>query len=186
MSEGFGELGQLQEDAWFHKQEQEALAQQRQRVAREAAAAEMMATLGLTDPAAAADLVAAGFTPETARLLFVVPAVQVAWSDGDASAKEKAAVLDIAAHLGAPAGSKARAKVEQWLAESPSAELYGIALEGIKAVLASRSTEDAAQLRKDVLDHCKRVAEASGGFLGMARVSDEEEHILHRLAAELG
>jgi hypothetical protein len=109
----------------------------------------------------------------------------VSWSDGEASAKEKAQVLQIAAHLGAPAGSGAHARLERWLSEKPSEQFFGIALDGIKAVLANRKPDDAEALRKEVLAHCKRVAEASGGFLGVARVSEEEEHILHRLTAEL-
>jgi len=184
MSQAFGELGHLHEDDYFHRQEQEALERQHRRSAQDAAAASLMATLGITDAAVADELAGAGFTPETARLLFVVPAVQVAWSDGEASAKEKAQVLDIAAHLGAPSGSGAHARLEGWLRESPPEGFFQIAINGIKAVLANRPPAEAEALRTEVLGNCRRVAEASGGFLGMAKVSEEEEHIRQKLTAE--
>jgi hypothetical protein len=55
----------------------------------------------------------------------------------------------------------------------------------ISAILESRSREEREADRRDLLSYSLAVASASGGILGLGKVSREEERVLARLTREL-
>jgi hypothetical protein len=58
-------------------------------------------------------------------------------------------------------------------------------VEVISAILEVRAPEEREADRRDLLSYSLAVASASGGILGVKKVSREEERVLARLAREL-
>ena len=183
MSDFTGDPIQAREDAYFQKQEQELREEVRRKAAREAAHAALMQALGIADPQVAAELAEEGFDSGTVPLLFLIPAVQVAWADGEIGVGEKQKILEIAERLGVAAGAS-RERLHGWLSEAPPERFFQAAIRAVRSVLSHRPAEEARALRRDLLDYCNRVAAASGGFLGIGPVSGDEESVLLRLGAE--
>ena len=115
-----------------------------------------------------------------------MPLIQVAWSDGGVSQRERDQVLEIASLHGIKAGSAAHDRLVAWLTDCPSDQFFQACLRGVRAMLRYRPPSEAQALRRDLVWYCTRIASVSGGFLGLAsRVSREEELMLTRLTEEL-
>jgi hypothetical protein len=61
-----------------------------------------------------------GLDRETVALLHFVPLLEVAWSDGSMSAKERAGILEMARVRGIMEGSPAFTKLLRWLGTGPT------------------------------------------------------------------
>ena len=180
------EIRRTREDHHFLKEEQKRLAEMRRSAAREAETARLMEAFGIREREVVRELAEAGFDRETARLLYLVPLIQVAWSDGEVSRRESEKVLEIAGRHGIRAGSRAHERLVGWLSERPSEQFFGACLRGVKAMLRHRPAKEAQALHRDLVWHCTRIAEASGAFLGLGSpVSREEELLLRQFSAEL-
>jgi hypothetical protein len=84
---------------------------------------------------------------------------------------------------GITSGSPGYVLLESWLAHRPGGaliEVWGAFIVGLCAELGESERES---LKKQILGRARKVAEATGGFLGLGkRVSNEEEIILAELA----
>lgn len=68
------------------------------------------------------------------------------------------------------------------LDEKPELSWHPLWSEYVKALVAQMKPDDKAMLKTTVLDRARVVAEASGGFMGLAfRVSHAEEKVLQKL-----
>jgi hypothetical protein len=180
------DIRRTREDHYFLKLEQERLEELRKNAMRDEETRRLMEAAGIRDPELVRQLADAGFDAETFRVLYLVPLVQIAWSDGAVSQRESEQVLNVASLHGIGVGSAAYERLAAWLAERPSDEFFHTCLRGIKAMLRHRPAAEAQALSQDLVWYCTRIASASGGFLGLGpRVSREEETLLTRLAAEL-
>ncbi len=180
------DISRTREDHYFLKQEQARLEEMRRPSAREADTLQLMNAFGIRDRETVRELSDAGFDSDTFRVLYLVPLVQVAWSDGGVSPSERDKLLEIASLHGIKAGSAAHERLRAWLTERPPHRFFETCVHGIKAMLAARPSLEAEALRRDLVWHCTRIASASRGFLGLgSRISKEEEFMLTRLAAEL-
>ena len=120
------------------------------------------------------------------RLLYLIPLMQVAWSDGGVSKREAELVFEIASLQGIKPGSAAHSRLDALLTQRPADEFFATCLRGIRAMLRGRPDAEADALRRDLEWYCKRVASASGGFMGFgSRISRAEEALLIQLAQEL-
>lgn len=174
------------EDQYFLKQEQMRIERVRRQSAREAETLRLMEAFGIRDQELVRQLSDAGLDIDTFRVLYLVPLIQVAWSDGNVSPIERDKVLEIARLHGIKAGSAAHERLRAWLSERPSHWFFETCLRGIKAMLADRPSLEAQALRRDLVWYCTRVASASGGFLGFgSRINREEELMLTKLTMEL-
>jgi hypothetical protein len=77
-------------------------------------------------------------------------------------------------------------RLEEWLAASPSDQLYAAAREAIALQLATLGPDAAAALRDKVLDAARGVSAASGGVLGIGSVSADEKAAIDGLERQLG
>ena len=180
------DIRRTREDHFFMQQEQKRLEEMRRESAREAEILRLMEVFGIRDPELVRELSDAGFDSDLFRVLYLVPLIQVAWSDGGVSPSECEEVLGIAVLRGIKPGSAAHERLLGWLRERPSDRFFELCLRGIKAILAGRPSPEAQALRRDLVWYCTRIASASGGFLGFgSRVSGEEEAMLTRLVADL-
>ena len=178
----FGERRQALEDSFFKKEEEKALSALKSKKAREESLRELGSITGVKDQAVIQRLVDLGVTVETAAAMSLVPLVLVAWADGEVDAKEKAAVMEAAAQSGITTASPAFELLQGWLARQPPSELEHTWAEYFAALASRLPEQDAHALGTEILARARRVAETSGGILGLfQRVSMAETSVLHSL-----
>lgn len=142
----------------------------------------LAAVSGIDDKALLEDLLAAGIRPETFACLSLLPLVEVAWADGDISARERDALLKAAAQHGIESGSAAKALLEHWLATRPEMKMVTAWKEYIAALSARLPPHRSAQLAEEILGRARAIAATSGGILGLgAKVSVSEQFALDEL-----
>jgi hypothetical protein len=180
------ERGRSLEDDYFRKRDQELIEKMRGTAAADRARAEMGQKAGITDAEVLQELQALGFTPDTVILLPLVPAVQIAWEEGGVSPAERDLIVQLARSRGVAEGSAADGVLAEWMAARPRAGVFANATRLIRAMLDSPETMGAQRLSADELvKHCESIAAASGGLLGMNRISAQERQLLAALAAQL-
>lgn len=181
----FAERGRSLEDEYFRKKDRELVEKMRQAAEAAQARAELGQKTGLTDPGLLEQLHELGFTPDTVVLLPLVPLVQMAWAEGGVSAAERGLIVSLARTRGIAAGSAADRQLEAWLEARPREEVFTHAARLIRAMLDSSAPGQPPLTADELVQHCEAIAAASGGILGIRRVSPEERELLSTLAAEL-
>lgn len=117
-------------------------------------------------------------------VMSLYPVIDVAWADGKIDAQEKQVILDLSAAIGLKPGTDAHGYLTQWLAQKPELQWQALWADYVKALCEQMKPDDKALLKATVLGRARVVAEASGGFLGLAwRVSGAEQKALDRLEA---
>jgi hypothetical protein len=178
--DAFDDRRKAQEEEYFRKKEQELIEQMRKRAEAEKERAEISEVSGIVDTEVLQSLQELGLTRETVLLLHLVPLVHMAWIDGDVSARERDLIFDVATVRGVVEGSAAHEKLGEWLSRRPSEDLFEKAMEIIGILIQNQS--DAAP--KDLVELVSRVANASGGILGLGRrVSGDEKALIERIAS---
>lgn len=174
------------EDEYFLKQDAEKrrkLKQSLEAAARSAAAkgnlAEGLQAIG--DEAIVQRARELGFTDETGAVLHLVPLVHVAWADGAVSAQERGTILRAAEAHGAGPGSPGSIFLAALLEEKPD-EAWLTQTHDLIRTLAQKNGSKAA----NILDLCRDVAAATGGFLGLgSKVSDDEQRLIEQFEQTL-
>jgi hypothetical protein len=177
--------GRALEEDYFRKKDRELIEKMRAVDAAAKARKDLGASTGLSDPALLDELQALGFTPETVPLLPLIPLVRVAWAEGGVSAQERKMLVDLARARGITAGSGADRQLADWLDRQPSEAVFTRAMRLISAVLSGQSANTASLSAEDLVKYCEEIAAASGGLLGIGKVSSEERKLLASIAAEL-
>ena len=177
--------GRALEEDYFRKKDRELIEKMRAADAAAKARKELGASTGLSDPALLDELQQLGFTPETVPLLPLIPLVRVAWAEGGVSAQERKMILDLARARGIAAGSTADRQLAEWLDRQPSESVFARAMRLISAVMSGQSTNASSLSADDLVKYCEEIAAASGGLLGIGKVSSEERKLLASIAAEL-
>ena len=182
-----GERGRSLEADYFRRRDQELLERAREQEAAAERRRQLAAALGIDDEAVIKGLVALGFDAATAPLLDIVPAIQVAWSDGTLPAQERAEIERILARPELqPAAKAAGRMVAEWLSRQPRAELFRLATEALRLRAARLDPDARTQLVSRIISDCKAVAAASGGVFGLGALSSAEADRIRELAAALG
>ena len=182
-SEFLDERRKALEDEFFYKQSQKDLESMREGLVLQTSKEALRKASGMTDEAVLDRLVALGIGAQTIMALSIVPLVYVAWADGKVQPKERDAILQGARKKGIEQDSEAHQLLEDWLARKPADRLFDTWDAYIKALCEQLSTEEIQQLKSQVTRFARFVAEASGGFLGIHKISDAEEQILTRIEA---
>jgi hypothetical protein len=180
------ERSRKSEEDYFRRKEQELVEKLRQKAEAEAHRKGLAEAIGLENEQILDVLREMGFDRATVVALFLVPLLQVAWSDGSLSDRERALILEAARAHGINEGTPAHAKVTEWLAARPSEELTERALKVIRDLLTFQSTDARQSTTGKLMDACERIAAASGGFLGLgSKISPEEAAVMKRVASEI-
>lgn len=172
------------EDEYFWKKDQELVEKMRRAAEVDRSKRDMGAKAGFTDPELIRELDALGFTADTVVLLPLMPLVQVAWAEGGVSDSERQLIVKLARSRGIEPGSAADRQLSGWLASRPDAEVFERATRLIRAMLAA-PTAQAGLSGADLVKYCEDIAAASGGILGIGRISAEERALLSRIASDL-
>jgi hypothetical protein len=178
------ERGRAFEDEYFRKKDRELIEKLRTAAAADDARHALSSSTGLDDPALLAELQELGFTPETVSLLPLVPVVQMAWAEGGVSAAERELIVKLARSRGIEAGSPADQQLAGWMASRPSDDIFARASRFIRAMLDAGSAPSGLSA-DDLVRYCEEIAAASGGILGIGRISAEERALLARIAEDL-
>jgi tellurite resistance protein len=176
--------GRAHEDEYFRQKDKELIEKLKKDAARRAERQKMAEQIGVdADNAVIDDLQGLGLTADTVKLLHLVPFVAVAWASGDVDKKEKELIIEAARAHGVDASNAAYPALMRWLNQKPAEGLLQKGLEVAAAIAGSRPVEGGSA--RGILDFSLRVAEASGGLFGIAKVSADERKLLEKIAATL-
>jgi tellurite resistance protein len=124
-----------------------------------------------------------GVQPQMMMVLTLVPLLEVAWADGHISKEERELILKEASKTGIAEGTEAYMLLSSLLETKPENQLFtswNVYVEGVCNELSANQIVD---FKNDVLARAKAVAEASGGILGIGKVSKSEKLVLEKLEA---
>ena len=177
--------GRSLEEEHFRRKDREFIEKVRLAAAAQEARQQLSAKSGLQDPELIAELQALGFTSDTVGLLPFMPLIQVAWAEGGVSDAERKLVVQLARSRGIAEGGAADLRLQDWLKNRPSADVFARAMRLARAVVAAPGEQQAAMSGDELVKYCESIAAASGGIFGINRISPEERAILAEIAAAL-
>jgi hypothetical protein len=175
--------GRALENQFYEKQDQEKLAAMKAKMEAQTTREELRKASGMTDDAVLDKLVGLGLRANTIAALSLVPLIEVAWADGEIQDNERTAILQGAHGKGLEQGSDGYELLQTWLKKRPSEELLTAWEAYIKALAGQLNDEQNRLLKNQIVGFAKMVAASAGGFLGIGRVSSEEEKVLARIEA---
>ncbi len=180
------ERGRKSEDDYFRRKEHELIEKLRAKAEAEAHRKGLAEAIGLENEQILDVLRDMGFDRATVVVLFLIPLLQVAWSDGGIADRERALLLEAARAHGVTEGTPAHAKLSEWLAAPPPPQLVERALQVIRDLMAFQSAGARQHTTDRLLNACERIASASGGFLGLgSKISPDEAAVMKRVASEI-
>jgi len=174
------------EEQWFHEKEARRRQQMREEFERKAAdehrKREIAGQLGTDDEAVVERIHALGLAGDVVEIIHLLPLVQIAWADGAVSIAERTAILRAVEAHGVAPGSPAATFMASLLESRPSDTLLDEILAILRDILAARDLHPTS-----MLEACQKVAEASGGLLGLGnKVSAEERDAIQKVVRALG
>jgi hypothetical protein len=183
MADPISDRRRTHEEDYFQKKDRELVEKMRRQAKAEEELRALGERVGVTDPELIHELAGMGFTPDTVKLLPLVPVIEMAWAEGGVTAAERKMVIEVARARGIEEGSPADHQLAQWLDRQPEQSVYERARRLIGALFASGGRFEITP--DDVLKYCEAIAEASGGIFGIGRVSSEERATLARISDEI-
>ena len=171
------------EEEYFQRKDRELVERMRQRAQAERQLRELGESMGVTDPEVIHELAELGFTPETAKLLPLIPVLEMAWAGGSVTPPERKMVVDVARARGIEKESAADHQLLEWLDRRPEESVFRRAGRLIHALVESGARVDVTP--DDLLKYCEAIADASGGLFGIRRISADERATLERIANEI-
>jgi hypothetical protein len=180
--EFLGDRRKALEDSFFARQDRILMEKLKAQIQTEEKKHGLAFASGLHDDAVLLALVDLGLNAKTVAALALAPLIEVAWASPDGvSKKERAAILQAAEAHGITDGSPAHTVLEQWLNQRPGPELLETWKGYVAALRQSTDPKVFEHLRDEILDRAEAVAQAAGGFLGIAAVSSSEKAMLAEL-----
>jgi hypothetical protein len=183
-NDAFADRRRASEEDYFKKKDRELVERMRKAAAAEQARREMGAKVSVDDPELIREMEALGFTPDTIGLLPLVPVVQMAWAEGGVSDSEGDLLVKLARSRGITEGSAADQQLSEWLKRRPDAQVFARGMRLIRAMFDTPSQERNLN-PDDLVSYCESIAAASGGFLGINKISPEERALLATITAAL-
>lgn len=184
-SDAFEKRERALEDEFFHRVDEKLKADLRKSIERDASRKALTESTGLQDPALIEKLLDAGLEATTLAALALVPAVYVAWADHHVTDAERKAVLDAAEQRGIASDSVASKLLQSWLEHPPKKDLWQAWKQCAADVGKGLPQETSELLFKDVTEIAETVAKASGGVLGIGKISSNERAVLDDIKATL-
>jgi hypothetical protein len=181
----FAEARSSLEDAFFRKRDAELIAEMRRREQLQSRKKALAEVSGISDDTVLDQLVAHDIHAETLAAFTIVPLVEMAWADGAIQPAEHQILLHAIEEAGIPREGVSYKLMEQWLTRRPEAKLMKLWQNYTRALMAELPHEAGERIRQSVLGQARALAVAAGGFLGLARISSEEEKILGALEEAL-
>lgn len=169
------------EDSFFAKENDRILKELRAATVREGKKKEFREFLNIKNEDLLDALVALAVEPETLVAFTLVPLVEVAWADGEIQPKERDAIIKAAVERGVTEDSPTAHLLRNWLVTRPDPQLLETWRDYIEELKGSLSGETWTEMKKTVMGRARGIAEAAGGFLGIASISAAEKKMLQEL-----
>jgi hypothetical protein len=176
-----GDRGRALEDEFFRKEDQRLLGRLRELRDKSVSRETLAKASGIKNEAILDKLLELGIRPETVAALALVPLAEVAWADGSIDARERQLVLERAEKSGIAPGSSDHALLESWLERRPEPKLLTAWIQMVRGLREHMTPEQAAALRDGLIERAKAIASASGGVLGVGKVSAAEADMIQQL-----
>ena len=173
------------ENEYFHRKDRELVERLREEGRKETERRKLEEEFHTHDPAFLQRLQAAGFSPDNLLLLHLIPLVEIAWSEGEVTARERELILALAARRGFDAGGAAYQQLVGWLDSRPEPAFFETTYEAIRKLLALQDDTSRQATREDLVAWCTKIAEATGGILRMAPISRDERDCLRQIAVRI-
>lgn len=179
------ERGKALEEAFFAKKNKELLDQVKSDLDINTKRDDLKTATGITDDGVLDALSGIGVTSESLAAISIAPMILVAWADGSINDKEREAVMSGAALSGVKADTAAGQMLSGWLTEEPGESLAESWKAYIQAISEKLPAGEKVKLGEQLMERCKKVAEAAGGFLGLGSVSAKENDVLDMIKSAL-
>ena len=166
------------EEEFFQRKNQQLLDKLRATFEQKVTGEKLQAATGITDPKVLERLVALQVRGETMAAFALYPLVEIAWADGKLDRAERDAILEAAAGEGILRGSPSYQALEAAMTEGPTENRRKVWLAYARDLSSRLDPEERRDVRDELLRRARRVALASGGVLGIARVSAKEKQVL--------
>lgn len=185
-NDAFHKRGQAIEDEFFHRVDEQLREQLREKMEREDASKQLTEATGLDSPQLIGHLLDAGFSVSTVTALALIPPVFVAWADGNVTPAERETVIHDALKRGVDSNQVALQLVETWLKNRPPRSLWKLWLEYVGEIGNKLPAEQTKSLLEEIHQRSTEVAKASGGTLGIGKISKEEQQYLDEIKKLIG
>jgi hypothetical protein len=176
-----GDRGRALEDEFFRKEDQRLMTRLRELRDRTASREALAKASGIKNEAVLDKLLELGVRPETVAALALVPLAEVAWADGSLDERERRLVLERAEKSGIAPGSSDYALLESWLERRPEPKLLSAWTQMVRGLREHLTPEQVEALRAGLIERAQAIAGASGGFLGVGKVSGAEADMIRQL-----
>ena len=178
-------LRRSNEEQYFLKKEKKLLEDLRRDAGRRSERTDLAEATGIADEEVLRELQGLGYSRETVKLFDVVPLLQVAWTDGFVTSQERELIVGVARTHNVPEGTAGDVQLQEWLRDKPSEQFFTRTNRIISTLLMGLASEERSASSDRLVALCTDVASASGGFLGLGKISDLERLAIEKAAAEL-
>ena len=170
------------EEQFFQQHEKELVQKLKDAAAKKSSKEELQKLTGIADEQVLESLAALKLGGAATLVMSLFPVIEVAWADGKIDEDEKKAIMEASKSIGLEKDSPAYEYLQKWIEEKPESSWHKLWAEYVKALVAKMKPDDKAMLKATVLGRARTVAEASGGFLGVAfRISGSEKKVIAKL-----
>jgi uncharacterized tellurite resistance protein B-like protein len=177
--------GKALEEAFFFRMDQELIGLLGKKLQRDEKVQAFADATGIRDRKRIERLINAGFEVPTLTAFIWVPLVFVAWADGNVDELERKAFVDVLTSKGVSEQTASMMIAHQWFHDSPSDELWNTWEEFAVSAFESLNSTSRNELIDEIVGLCYVVAHASGGFLGVGKVSQMETEVIDRVTESL-
>ncbi|MEO1614676.1 MAG: hypothetical protein AAFV88_02430 [Planctomycetota bacterium] len=180
-TDGLQRRGQALENQYFQRVDQQLLERLRREKEKRKELGKLARAAGLHDDDVAQHLLDSGIDASNVAALTLTPLVFVAWASGTVTTEERRGVISAALRRGVNSNATAFQLLEQWLHTQPRRELWNAWAEYATEVHRSLPELTAAKLKRRLIEQAERVALASGGFLGIGKISAAEQRVIDEI-----
>lgn len=171
---------------YCHQQDIELIDNMRRQAAIEDSRRRLAQQCQIYEPVILSELEKLGYDESTIMLLFVVPLIEVAWTDGGISKTERDHILAIASLRGVNANTPAYYKLTSWLDHQPRGEFFEANLRLIQNILNALPDADARAFREALLVCCRDTAASPCHFFSwLSRIPTAKRECIEEIAARL-
>lgn len=178
--------GKAMEDVFFHDVDKKLLEKMKAELSTDEDRASLMAATGIQDADVINQLMENGISAETLAGVGLIPLIAVAWADGKMEYKERHAILKAASETGINEEHSSYALISSWLDHKPEDSLFASWKDYVGALKESLDEVAMGQIKRSVVDRARRVARATGGFLGVQKTSAVEQKVIDEMEAAFG
>lgn len=174
--------GRLLEDEFFAKQDAILIEQLRELQRMEQTQKALSEVSGITNEQVLKHLVELDIRPDLLATLALIPLVETAWADGVVQNEERNAILEESTRFGMGPKSVDYVLLDEWLQRRPPEKMLTAWMVYIRGLCDVLTPNERATIKVVFMSRARRVAEASGGFLGLtSKISAKEEAMLTQL-----